>query len=126
MIDTSSVKLTLAFTDPDLADQQREQQIEELQAGIADFATVKTVGRMTGSAVPVGSRAFASFLTGLLMAEVNPENIKKLFGFLSDRFGNQPLEINLEKADGSKLSLKANSREELEFLFKQAQEFIKG
>jgi hypothetical protein len=126
MIDTSLVKLTVAFTDPDLAEEERELQIEQLQAGIANFAEVKTVGRVTDAVVPDGSRAFASFLTGLLMAEVNPENIKKLFGFLSDRFGNEPLEINLEKPDGSKMSLKANSREELEYLFKQAHEFLKG
>jgi hypothetical protein len=126
MISTSPVKMTVAFTDPNLADEERELQLEQLEAEIANLAEVGTVGRVTSSVVPDGSRSFASFLTGLLMAEVNPENMKKLFDFLSDRFGNQPLEINLEKPDGSKMSLKANSREELEFLMKQAQEFLKG
>jgi hypothetical protein len=126
MIDTSTIKLTVAFTDPNLADEERELQLEQLEAEIANLAEVGTVVRVPSSVVPVGSREFASFLTGLLMAEVNAENIKKLFGFLSDRFGNQPLEINLEKPDGSKVALKANSREELEFLIKQAQEFLKG
>jgi hypothetical protein len=126
MISTSSIKLTVAFTDPSLADGELELQLDQLEAEINNLTGVGAVRRVPNSVVPFGNKAFASFLTGLLMAEINAENIKKLFGFLSDRFGNQPLEINLEKPDGSKLSLKANSREELEFIFKQAQEFLKG
>jgi hypothetical protein len=119
MIDTLPIKVTVAFTDPNLAESERELQLRELQA------EVETVAKVTSSVVPPGSKAFASFLTGLLMAEINGENIKKLLDFLSDRFGNQPLEISLEKPDGSKIFLKANSREELEYLIKQTQEFLK-
>jgi hypothetical protein len=120
MIDTLPIKVTVAFTDPNLAESDRELQLRELQA------EVETVAKVTGSVVPPGSRAIGSFLTSLLMAEINGENIKKLLDFLSDRFGNQPLEISLEKPDGSKIFLKANSREELEYLIKQTQEFLKA
>lgn len=120
MIDTLPIKVTVAFTDPNLAETQRELQLQEIQA------EVETATKITDSVTPIGSKTFASFLTGLLMAEINAENIKKLLSFLSDRFGNQPLEISLEKPDGSKIILKANSREELEYLMKQAQEFLKS
>ena len=46
-----------------------------------------------------------------------------LLGFLGDRLGGKPIEFTVE-GNGKKLSVKANSREELEFAIKAAQDFL--
>jgi hypothetical protein len=61
-------------------------------------------------------------LTGLLTAQVNPANAKTLFGFLSDRLGNKPIELEVE-ANGRKLRVSAHSREELQAAIRMAEEF---
>jgi hypothetical protein len=60
---------------------------------------------------------------GLLAAEVSAANAKKLLGFLGDRLGGKPIEFTVE-GNGKKLSVKANSREELESAIKAAQDFL--
>ena len=62
-------------------------------------------------------------MVGLLAAEVSAANAKKLLGFLGDRLGGKPIEFTVE-GNGKKLSVKANSREELEFAIKSAQDFL--
>jgi len=44
-------------------------------------------------------------------------------GFLGDRLGGKPIELQVED-NGRKLSVKAHSREELEAAIKAAQAFI--
>ena len=59
------------------------------------------------------------------MAEVNPENGKKLSGFLGDRLSGKTIELEVE-GNGKKLKVKASSREELEMAIAQAEKFIQG
>ncbi len=70
-----------------------------------------------------GSKSTPQFLAGLLIAEVNIKNAKKLMGFMSDRLGGKPIELSVE-ANGKKLTVKAHSRKELEAAIKAAQDFV--
>ena len=72
---------------------------------------------------PEGNKSMGGFLVGLLTAQVNPENGKKLLGFLGDRLGGKTIEFTVE-GNGKKLSVKANCREELESAIKAAQDFL--
>jgi hypothetical protein len=72
---------------------------------------------------PEGNKALGGFLVGLLTAEVSAKNAKKLFGFLGDRLGGKPIELEVE-ANGKKLKVSAHSREELEAAIKAAQDFV--
>ena len=58
------------------------------------------------------------------MAEVSPTNLKKLFGFLSDRFANKPMKLKVKATDGRELEIEASSKEEFEYIKQQAEEFI--
>jgi hypothetical protein len=84
---------------------------------------VDAIDRVPDPNSPERSKAFGSVLIGLLTAEVSVANAKKLLRFLGDRLGNKPIELAVE-ANGKKLSVKANSREELEAAIKAAQNFI--
>ena len=87
---------------------------------------IEDVGRVLDPNPPEKNKAIGGFLVGLLTAEVNPTNIKKLLGFFRDRLSNKPMEMTIEAPDGRKLNVKASSQAEFEFVLKQAQEFLKA
>ena len=118
----SSVKVTIAFNHPDLNAEEQDEQAQRLLAELRQMDDVE-VNRVLDPNPPEGNKAVGAMLVGLLMAEVNTANAKKLMGYLGDRLGGKPIELSVE-ANGKKLTVKAYSREELEAAIKAAQEFV--
>lgn len=123
MPDTSNIKLTIAFNDPDLNSEERDEQAQRLMAELKQMDEVDAVDRVLDPNPPAGYKAIGGMLVGLLTAQVNLANAQKLMGFLGDRLGGKPIELSVE-ANGKKLTVKAHSREELEAAIKLAQDFI--
>jgi hypothetical protein len=123
MTANSSVKVTIAFNDPDLNAEEQDEQAQRLLTELRQMDDVE-VNRVLDPSPPEGNKAVGAMLVGLLMAEVNTANAKKLMGYLGDRLGGKPIELSVE-ANGKKLTVKAHSREELEAAIKAAQDFIK-
>lgn len=116
----SSVKLMIVFVDPELEPEELDEQAQRFMAELKDEIEMK---RVFDPHPPEGNKSLGGFLVGLLISEVNVENAKKLMGFMGDRLGGKPIEFTVE-GNGKKLSVKANSREELELAIKAAQEFL--
>jgi hypothetical protein len=123
MTSNPSLKLTIEFNDPDLEPEQRDEQAQFLIDELRDIDEIDTVDRGLDPSPPAGNKAGGGFLAGLLIAQAKPENAKKLFGFLGDRLGNKQIELTVE-ANGKRLSVKASSREELDYAIKAAEAFI--
>jgi hypothetical protein len=123
MTSSPNLKLTIEFNDPELDPEQRDEQAQFLIAELRDLDEIETVDRILDPSPPAGNKAVGGFLVGLLMAEVNTDNAKKLFGYLRDRLGGKSIEFTVE-ANGKKLSVKASSREELDYAIKAATDFI--
>jgi hypothetical protein len=119
----SSIKFTIAFNDPDLDSEELDEQAQRLVSELKQIDEVDEVNRVLDPNPPEGNKSMGGFLVGLLTAQVTPENGKKLLGFLGDRLGGKPIELSVE-ANGKKLTVKAHSREELEFAIKAAQNFV--
>ena len=125
MIETPTVKLTIAFTDPELDAEAQEAEAQKLLAQLEDLEEV-TTDRILDPHPPAGNKAVGAILFGLLTAEISKENFKKLAVFLSDRLGNKPMKLKLKAPDGRELEIEASSKEEFDYLMQQAQDFIKG
>ena len=125
MSNKSTIKLLIAFNDPNLEPEERDEQAQVLLTELEQADEVESVKRILDPNPPEGNKSLGGFLGGILMAEVNPANGKKLLGFLGDRLGGKPMELSVE-ANGRKLTVKAHSREELEMAIKAAQDFISG
>ena len=125
MSNESTIKLAIAFNDPDLEPEERDEQAQRLLAELKQVDEVESVERILDPHPPERNMSLGGFLAGILLAEVNPANGKKFLGFLGDRLGGKPIELSVE-ANGRKLTVKAYSREELEAAIKLAQEFISG
>jgi hypothetical protein len=119
----SNIKLTINFNDPDLDLEERDEQAQQLMAELRQMDEIESVDRVQDPNPPEGNKAIGGLLVGLLMAEVNVANAQKLMGYLGDRLGGKPIELEVE-ANGKKLKVSAHSREELEAAIAAAQKFI--
>lgn len=129
MTDPSTVKLTIAFNDPDLDSEELEEQAQNLLAQMTDLrdsGEIEKVERVPDPHPPEGNKAIGSFLMGLFMAEVSIANFKQLGKFLGDRIGNKPIKLKVKAPDGRELELEASSQQEFDFAYRKAQEFLQG
>jgi len=122
MPENPSIKFTIAFNDPDLDSEERDEQAQRFMNELKQMDEV-AVERVLDPSPPEGNKAIGGILVGLLTAQVSPVNAQKLMGFLGDRLGGKPIELSVE-ANGKKLTVKAHSREELEAAIKAAQDFV--
>jgi hypothetical protein len=123
MSKSSNIKFTIAFNDPDLDSEELDEQAKRLVSELKQIDEVDEVNRVIDPNPPEGNKSIGGFVVGLLAAEVSAANAKKLLGFLGDRLVGKPIEFTVE-GNGKKLSVKANSREELELAIKAAQDFL--
>ncbi|MBF2025322.1 MAG: hypothetical protein IGS48_00950 [Oscillatoriales cyanobacterium C42_A2020_001] len=123
MVTASTVRLTIALIDAELDDEEKDRVVRQLLTEFQELDEVERAERVLDPAPPEGNKALGGFLVNLLLLEVNPANVKRLFGFVSDRLGGKPIELEVE-ANGKKLKVKASSQEELAAAIKAAQEFV--
>jgi hypothetical protein len=123
-VDSSNVRVTIGFVDADWDAEAREGAAQNLLRSLRDLDEVESVERVAEPA-PEGSKAALGFLTGLLMAEVNKDNAKKLFGFLGNRLVGKTIELEVE-GNGKKLKVKASTEAELKMAIAEAEKFIAG
>ena len=124
MTDISNIKITIAFTDTDLDDEEKNQEVQKLLNQMQKLDEVDDVNRVIDPNPPELNKAGGGFLPGLLTAQVNPANFLKLFGFLKERLGNKPIKLNVKAPDGREINVEASSKEEFEFAWQKAQDFI--
>ncbi len=123
MADTSDVKLTITFTDPDLDAEEKDEEVQKLLAQMKDLDEVEAVDRVINSNAPEGSKSVTGWVVAQLITFAKPENVKQVWGFLSDRLANKTIELEAE-ANGKKIKIKASSRQELEAAVKAIQELV--
>ena len=119
----SSVRLTIAFSDPELDSEELEAQAQNLLTQMKGWDEIEAVDRVLDPNPPAGNKSVGAILVGLLTTQVNKDNAQKLLGFLGDRLGNKPIELEVE-ADGKKLKVKASSQAELMVAIAAAQKFL--
>jgi hypothetical protein len=125
MASESNVKLMIALKEPDLDPEELEKQTRNLVQELKDLDEVEQANLVAVTETPQGSKALGGFLLGILQAEVSIANCKKLLGFLGDRLGGKPIELEVE-ANGKKLKVSASSREELMAAIQAAQQFVES
>jgi hypothetical protein len=125
MTDAPTIKLTIAFTDPELDAEEQEAEAQKLLTQLKDLEDVAT-DRVRDPHPPAGNKALGGILFGLLTAEISPGNFKKLTAFLGDRLGNKPIKLKLKVPDGRELEIEASSKEELDYAMQKAQDFIRN
>ncbi|MFN6519489.1 MAG: hypothetical protein RMY29_034035 [Nostoc sp. CreGUA01] len=124
MSSESNVKLTIALSNPDPDPEEQERETRNLLREVREL-DVENAELVAVTEIPEGSKALGGFLVGVLQAEVSLANFKKLLGFLGDRLGGKPIELEVE-ANGKKLKITASSQAELTAALEAAERFVAG
>jgi hypothetical protein len=119
---TSDIQITLDLRNPNVDDEALEKLTQSLRSEMLDLDEINDVKRVLDPNPPAGNKALGAVLVGMLTAEVNAKNLQALFGFLGDRLGNKPIQMELE-ANGKKLKITASSQQELLTAVQAAQQF---
>ena len=88
---TSDIQIILDLSNPDLDEETLEQLTQRLRKELLDSDEISNIERVLDPNPPEGNKALGAVLVGLLAAEVNPKNIKSLFGFLGERLGDKAI-----------------------------------
>jgi hypothetical protein len=120
MTTSPNIKLTIQFNDPELEPAQMDEQAQLLLDELRDIPEIITVDRVIDLSPPIDSKAGGGFLVGLLTAELNINNVKKIFQFLRDRLGGKQIEMAVKLGDDKEISIKASSREEFDYAIESA------
>lgn len=123
MVNSSNVQVMIVLKDPDLDKEELQEATERLLQQMRELDEVEKANLVADPNPQEGSKSLLGFLPGLLMAEVNAKNIQALFGFLGDRLGGKPIELEVE-ANGKKLKVTASSQQELQAAIQAAQQFV--
>ena len=123
MASPQTIRLNVALVDPQLDLEERNKQALRLISELKALDTIKNVSPGACDRVPPMSKSPASYIAGLLTAEVNLSNAKSVLRFLGSRLRDKPVELEVAAGD-RRLKVKARSVEELEQAIAAAQNFI--
>ncbi|MEH2194736.1 MAG: sugar ABC transporter permease [Nostoc sp.] len=124
MVAISNVQVTISLAELGLDDEELQTEVQNLLPQLREVDGVEDADLVAVENAPKGTKSISGFVWGLLKAQVKASNIKSLFKFLSDRFGNKPIKIGVKAPDGRELNIEASSREEFEFALQKAQDFL--
>ncbi len=111
MSSTFPITLIINFNDPDLDRDERAESVNRLLKQLVDIDDVEAE-RVVDPNPPQGNKAGGGFLLGLLKAQVNVENLKKVAGVLNTRLTGQTIEIEAE-SNGKKFKVKVGNQGDL-------------
>lgn len=122
----STVKITLAFVDPELDAEEREEQAQRFMAELKQMEDeVESVAPVADPNPPEGNKSLAGFIPGWLLAEVTLENAVKVLSVIGDRLGGKPIEMEIE-GNGKKLKISAGTVEDLKAAIAEAKTFLEA
>ncbi len=97
MISPQNLYLTVDFRSAyaDLSPKQLDDFTSAVFQELRSLDSVEQVQRVVDPNPPVGSMGGAT-LMGILMTEVSLENIRKLLGYVGQKFGSKPVDIEID------------------------------
>lgn len=119
-----NIQMTLALNAPDLKDEELQAETQALREQMLDLNLADRTDWIAVKKAPKGAKALGGFLLGMLTAEVNPDNFKKLMRFLCDRISHKTIKLKIKAPDGREIELEASSPEEFALAMAAAEKFL--
>jgi len=119
----TNIQVEIILRDPDLDNQELQSEVQNLVQHLLEDVEVEHADLVPVETAPEDSKSLGGFLLGVLTAEVNAKNFKKLMTFLTTRLSGQAIEMEVQ-ANGKQIRVKANNLDELREIIKIAQNFV--
>ncbi|MFB2895763.1 hypothetical protein ACE1CI_22885 [Aerosakkonemataceae cyanobacterium BLCC-F50] len=126
MSSQSNIEITISLVDASLSDEELQEEVENLLPQLEKVDGVEQVNLVPVEEAPPNSKALGGYLLGTLKTLVDVARVKPLFDFLSGMVRSKTIETTVKKPDGTELTIKVSSREDFDFAYQKAQEFLKG
>ncbi len=124
MLDASNIKITISLIDPELGEEDKDREIQNLLTQMKELDEIENVERLVDSQIPENSKSITAKALAGAIAIVKSENTKKIWSFLTERLNSKQIEMSLEAADGRKINLKVRTQEEFKLVMGEAKKFI--
>ncbi|MBA3921117.1 MAG: sugar ABC transporter permease [Nostocaceae cyanobacterium] len=116
--------ITLEFQAPELDNEDLQVEVEKLLPQIREIEGVEQADLIEVDLLPQGSKAVGGFVLGAIkFVADNSKIIQGLMSLGDALLGDKTLKLTVKAADGSTFSGQAKSRDDLEYLLQQAEEF---
>jgi hypothetical protein len=107
-----TVKVKINVADPELDADETDEAARQILTQLKGMDEIESAERIVNPNPPEGNKSLSGFLVGALEAEVQPNHLKSLFGFLGQRARSQPLAIEIEVGD-RKIKVTASNHRDL-------------
>jgi hypothetical protein len=109
-------------------DERIVQKAEQLLQGVNNTINVDQNRKASPGDTATAGKNFSGVSISasqkqISMSRLSLENVRKYFSFLSDRFGDKAIELEVD-SQGKKLKINVNSQQELDVAIRAAQDFI--
>jgi hypothetical protein len=123
MTTNPNIKITIAFEDPELEPEERDEQAQRLLRDFNQMDEIESVNRVLDPAPPEGNKASGSFLPGMVATEVKPNNFNPVLDYLGAHYAHKFVAMEIEVGD-RKLKVTATSQAELMAALPTVQQFL--
>jgi hypothetical protein len=122
---TDLFEVTLGLDDSDLTDEEKlEFQLETLPE-LRDLDEVEKADRCENLNIEPGSKPGFASLIGVIIAQINGDNIKDFLGWLGQRFHNKPIKLSVKVGD-REISVEVGNHQSLTALDSTVQKLIEA
>jgi hypothetical protein len=127
MTDKSTVQFTIDLATTDLEDEELNRLTVTLLQQMKDSDEFEKVNRVAveDEEIPKNTKSIEGFILGILMAEVNSQNIQSAVSWLHRRLSGKTLKFTLRTPQGTEISLEGSTLKDIEALMQKAEKFLK-
>ncbi|GAB4352011.1 MAG: hypothetical protein Fur0042_20370 [Cyanophyceae cyanobacterium] len=123
---SENVSIVIDFRGADRDDVLLEHQTQTLFLDLQRLDEIAAVERVADPNPPEGNFSGGGWLLGLLKAEVSAQNAGKLFGWLQQKFGKQPIAIKVKGPYGGEYEIAVKNPDDFERAARVAQKLALG
>lgn len=127
MTDESTVQFILDLTTTGLEEEELNRLTITLLQQMKDSDEFEKVNRVAveDEDIPKDAKSIEGFIVGILMAEVNSQNIISAISWVQRRLSGKTLKFTVKTPQGTEISLEGRTLKDIEALMQEAEKFLK-
>ncbi|MEG4838364.1 hypothetical protein [Microcoleus sp. B9-D4] len=126
MKNESTVQFIIDLTTTGLEDEELNRLAVTLLQQMKDSDEFEKVNRVAveDEDIPKDAKSIEGFIVGILMAEVNSQNIISAISWLHRRLIGKTLKFTIKTPQGTEISLEGSTLKDIEALMQKAEKFL--
>ncbi|MEG4970462.1 hypothetical protein QUB11_28010 [Microcoleus sp. B6-A1] len=126
MTNESTVQFIIDLTTTGLEEEELNRLTVTLLQQMKDLDEFEKVNRVAveDEDIPKDAKSIEGFIVGMLMAEVNSQNIISAISWVHRRLSGKTLKFTIKTPQGTEISLEGSTLKDIEALMQKAEKFL--